>query len=138
MIRKTPITSTREYYSDIPTEFTLNPVNGDLTRKVNEEAVKQSLLNLLLTSKGEIPFQPNVGSDLYQVLFDNATPNSIVLAKELIKETIENFEPRVDLIDVELSSANELDNNTIRLNIIFYIINSEEPVTFTTFLTRIR
>lgn len=138
MIRKTPITSTREYYSDIPTEFTLNPVNGDLTRKVNEEAVKQSLLNLLLTSKGEIPFQPNVGSDLYQVLFDNATPNSIVLAKELIKETIENFEPRVDLIDVELSSANELDNNTIRLSIIFYIINSEEPVTFTTFLTRIR
>ena len=138
MIRKTPITATREYYSDIPTEFTLNPVNGDLTRKVNEEAVKQSILNLLLTSKGEIPFQPNVGSDLYSVLFDNASPNSVELAKDLIKETIENFEPRADLIDVELSSVNELDNNGMNLTIAFYIINSEEPVTFTTFLTRIR
>lgn len=132
----TPITVKRELYADFHKDLTENPVNFDLARKINEEAVKESIKNLILTDRGERPFQPKLGSNIRAVLFDSVTPAIAETAREMITDTILNYEPRANLISVDV--AGDVDANTIRATIIFNVINSEEPITLEATLNRVR
>lgn len=136
MARVTPITKKQELYSDFFMNLDENPVSLDLARKTNEEAVKASIKNLLLTDKGERPYQPNLGCNIRQMLFDNVTPDSIITMREIIKETLEAYEPRADIIGVDVTSS--IDNNEVFVAIVFKVINNSEPVTLVTSLTRVR
>lgn len=131
-----PIDLNREIYADFHKDLLVSPVNSDLARKTNEEAVKESIKNLIFTDRGERPFQPQLGSNIRKMLFDMLTPSTIILAKELIKETIENFEPRANLIDVEVTGA--IDSNALKATIIFAVANVEDPIVLETILTRVR
>jgi len=133
---RTPITVKRELYSDFFKDLTENPVSNDLARNTNEEAVKEAIKNLLLTDKGERLFQPTLGGDIRRLLFDNITPASLIVIKEVVRETIENHEPRADLIGVDVKSA--VDDNSIQITVIFNVINSEEDVTLITTIARVR
>jgi len=136
MARITPITKKQELYSDFFMNLDENPVSQDLARKTNEEAVKASIKNLLLTDKGERPYQPNLGCNIRQMLFDNMTPDTIILMKEVIKDTLEAYEPRADIIGVDVISS--VDDNQVNIAVVFKVINSSEPVTLVTSLTRVR
>lgn len=133
-----PITprQTKELYADFFKDFTENPVSLDLARKTNEEAVKESIRNLLLTDKGERVFQPNIGGNIRRMLFDNITPASIVVIKETVKSAIESYEPRATVIGVDVFSG--IDDNNVTITVVFYVINSEEPITLATTIDRIR
>lgn len=135
-MRKTPITAKREIYSDFYKDFTQNPVSLDLARKTNVEAVKESIKNLVLTDQGERLFQPTLGSKVRALLFENLTPDLIISIRELIKDTIKNYEPRADLIGVDVTSS--IDSNDIQITIVFTVINIEEPITLAITLTRVR
>ena len=132
----TPLKKQREIYSDFHTDFTLSPVNFDLARKTNEESVKQSLKNLLTTSKGERLFQPNFGSSIIDMLFENFDPVTIETAKQELRAMIEYNEPRCNVIGLDIATGP--DDNTAIVNIVFNVINRETPVTFNVTLTRIR
>ena len=132
----TPIQKKKILYADFRKDLLLNPVSSDLARVTNEEAVKDSILNLLLTSRGERFFKPNLGSDIMSSLFENISPLTQITIEEIVKDTIKNYEPRANVISVEVS-ANE-DNNEISLRITFNVINSETPITLTKILTRVR
>ena len=136
MARITPITKKQELYSDFFMNLDENPVSEDLARKTNEEAVKASIKNLLLTDKGERPYQPNLGCNIRQMLFDNMTPDTIILMKEVIRDTLEAYEPRADIIGVDVRSS--VDDNQVNIAVVFKVINSSEPVTLVTSLTRVR
>jgi phage baseplate assembly protein W len=136
MARITPITKKQELYSDFFMNLDENPVSQDLARKTNEEAVKASIKNLLLTDKGERPYQPNIGCNIRQMLFDNMTPDTIILMKEVIKDTLEAYEPRADIIGIDVRSS--VDDNQVNIAVVFKVINSSEPVTLVTSLTRVR
>jgi phage baseplate assembly protein W len=136
MALKTPLNTKRILYSDFHMDFFQNPVSLDVARNTNEEAVKQSIRNLLLTDRGERPFQPNLGSDLRKLLFENMMPDTVVVAKEMVKETIEQYEPRANLIGVDIISG--YDDHTIGVVVVFNVINSEEDITLATTLTRVR
>jgi phage baseplate assembly protein W len=136
MARITPITKKQELYSDFFMNLDENPVSQDLARKTNEEAVKASIKNLLLTDKGERPYQPNLGCNIRQMLFDNMTPDTIILMKEVIKDTLEAYEPRADIIGIDVRSS--VDDNQVNIAVVFKVINSSEPVTLVTSLTRVR
>ena len=69
-----------EYFSDFLNNMDVHPVNKSLGRVINEEAVKQSLKNLILTNSGERLFQPTIGSDVYKSLFE---PNDIITAENI-------------------------------------------------------
>ena len=129
-------TPKRELYADFHKDFFLNPVSEDLARKINEEAIKESLRNLLLTDRGERLFQPQVGSNIRQMLFENMTPDTIVIIREEIKDTITSHEPRCNLISVDVIAA--LDNNSVMVRIQFSVINSETPVDLNVTLNRVR
>lgn len=127
--RRTP-----SLYTDFDIAFTANPVTGDLVTISDEVAIKQSLKNLVLTNFGERVMQPELGSDLTSQLFELATPSSIRVIREKVMAVIRNFEPRIELIDVEVVSV----GNSIKVNVIYYLRNREDAITTTIFLERTR
>jgi len=132
----TPTQKKISLYSDFHKDLTQNPISLDLAVKRDEEAVKESLKNLILTNKGERLFQPLLGGNIAAQLFENNTPATIKLIQEQVKSTILQYEPRAQLIDVVVQSS--IDNNKVEITIYFYITNIEQPITVTVFLERTR
>ena len=123
-------------YSDFFTDFSRNSVTGQLNRKTNAEAVKQSIRNLLLTNRYERPFQPEIGSGLQGLLFENYTPGLELRAKKMVEEVFDNHEPRAELMKVDVGG--NPDHNTLSFQITFRIINTTTPETLDIILERTR
>jgi len=127
--------NTRQY-TDFNLLFTSHPVTADVTVKNDEEAVKQSLRNLISTRNYERPFHPEIGCQIHGLLFENFNPVTVQVMKKTIIDTIDKFEPRVTVLEVKISE--KADNNDIVCDIIFRLNNSDRPITLTTLLTRLR
>jgi len=87
-------------YKDLAVSFKANPNTKDFSVVKNENAIKQSIRNLMLTTFGERPFQPGIGSRIKSLLFE---PFDVFLAEEMkteIRNTVERLEPRVELQNV--------------------------------------
>jgi phage baseplate assembly protein W len=123
-------------FSDINLLFTKSGATADITKKLDEEAVKASLRNLISTKNFERPFHPEIGCQIYGLLFENVTPIIYQTMRKSIFDAIEKFEPRVKVLEVNV--AETPDNNSIELSIIFRIINSERPTTLKTIIQRVR
>lgn len=134
--RYTQLQKIPDLFSDFLTDLTPHPITKDITRYRNEQAIKQSIKNLVLTNYNERPFQPNIGSSVYRSLFD---PNDAFIEEDItdsIRRTIEYNEPRATLVNVEVISDEE--ENRIRVNIVFFIINNTEPQSLDLILRRVR
>ena len=122
-------------YADLDNSFSIHPIYNDVLPLLDLDAVKQSLKNLLLTNTYDRPFQPNIGSNIRNLLFENA---SILVELELqdkIKKTIAQYEPRIRNPIVNVTD--ESDKNAYRVSIGFevsYDINTEIII----YLTRTR
>jgi phage baseplate assembly protein W len=123
-------------FSDLNLLFSINPATRDVTRRVNEEAIKASVRNLIQTNNFERPFHPEIGCQLFSLLFENITPVTYQVIKKTVFDVIEKFEPRVTVIDVKIQETP--DNNAIELDLIFKINNSERPITLKTLIKRVR
>ena len=123
-------------FTDFNLLFTSHPVTADVTVKNDEEAVKQSLRNLISTRNYERPFHPEIGCQIHGLLFENFNPVTVQVMKKTIIDTIDKFEPRVTVLEVKISE--KADNNDIVCDIIFRLNNSDRPITLTTLLTRVR
>ena len=127
---------TTRQYKDLDLAFTMHPIKKDVTKHVDEMAVINSVKNLISTSRYERPFQPLLGSGVRNLLFENMDSiTASVLQREII-QTLENFEPRVSVREVNVSP--DYDNNTYRIGMTFFIINRTEPITIQFFLQRDR
>lgn len=129
------ITSRKVNYSDIDIAFLARP-SGDIYKKVDAAAVKQSVKNILLTNPGEKPFKPLFGGGLSNLLFELIDIDAEEQLDEAVKNAISNFEPRAKVIDTDFSVSN--DNNAISLRIVFQILTTNETVTLETSLARVR
>lgn len=125
-----------ETYADFHKDLTLSPVNFDLSRKIDEDSIKESIRNIVMTNRGERLFQPNIGCDIRRMLFENFTPDMVVTAKEMISNAITSFEPRAELIDVDIITA--IDSNSLEVIIVYSIINRQEPLTLVITLDKVR
>jgi len=135
-LQKTSLVSSRSVdYLDIDLTFNKRPV-GDVYKKKDAAAVKQAIKNLLLTDFYEKPFQPFFGANLRGMLFELADEETEEEVRENIVNAIQFYEPRVTIEDI---SVNILpDQNDMRVSVVFKIINTQEIVTFTTNLSRLR
>jgi len=131
-----PRTRSQEFFSDFTRNLDQIPGRTDLSRIVNENAVRESIFNLVMTDRGERLFQPNIGCDIRGSLFENIDPSSILILKENIKSTIKTYEPRCNLRDVEVSA--NLDTNELSVKIVFSVINSNNTSSLTIDLNRVR
>jgi len=123
-------------YSDISLLFTTHPATADLVKKTDEEAVKASIRSLIQTKNYERPFHPEIGCQVYSLLFENFNPITKQVMKKTIFDVIEKFEPRARILDVNI--RDRVDNNSIDVEVIFRLLNSERPVTLRTAITRAR
>lgn len=123
-------------FSDLDLNFTAHPVTGDISRKFDENAIKQALKNLMQIRHFEKPFHSEIGSPLRELLFEPVTPLTELMARRAIIDLIANFEPRVELIDVDVIASEE--NNTFYISITFRIVNTEKPLTLDFVLERTR
>jgi|TARA_B100001250_G_scaffold29152_2_gene23891 phage baseplate assembly protein W len=123
-------------YKDFDLAFGKNAITGDINKKLDVNAVKQSMKNLILTELMERPFQPDLGSALAGLLFENATMFTTERIKVTIETLLENFERRakINSIDVEPN----IDNNRYDVSINFYVIGINEPQELEVKLERIR
>jgi len=132
----TQVGKKQEFYSDFMNNFVKHPVTNTLAKLTNEESVKQSIRNLILTNVGERMFEPDVGSTVNNALFE---PNDFVskdMMAQSINYAINTFEPRARLLSVKIDQTR--DSNSLVANIVFSLINSQEPVTLQLLLRRIR
>ena len=123
-------------FTDLDLNFNLHPTTKDVNKFRNENAVINSIKNLILTNHYERPFQPDLGSNLKRMLFEQVDNATAALLEREISETIENYEPRVQLKDV--SAEGFPDENGYKVEITFYLINNPDPVTVDFFLERVR
>ena len=123
-------------FSDLDLNFGIHPIRKDINRHLNEQAIINSIKNLVLTNFYEKPFQPEIGSGIRNLLFENVDPLINAQLERAIEETIRNYEPRVDVLDIKAIASP--DENGYSISLTFFIINNSNPITIDFFLERVR
>tara|TARA_Y100000816_G_scaffold126552_1_gene89076 strand:+ start:381 stop:821 length:441 start_codon:yes stop_codon:yes gene_type:complete len=122
-------------YADIDLSFANKP-SGDIFKKEHAAAVKQSVRNLLMTNFSEKPFLPRYGGNLNSFLFSLNTEVDELALEEKIIETVEIFEPRASVKNVEVISND--NRNEIAVTVTFQVLSTNEVITTEISLTRLR
>jgi len=123
-------------FVDLDLSFKVNPFTKDIYLKTDEEAVKTALKNLIQTRNFERPFHPEIGTQVHSLLFENFSPAVKIAMERTIQQAIESYEPRVRLIDLSIIETDDI--NTLNVNIVFSLKNTDTPITVTTLLSRVR
>ena len=131
----TNIDSVRNF-RDLDLNFAIHPITKDVNIYKAEYAVINSIKNLILTNHFEKPFQPEVGSNIRRLLFENVDSIMAAQIEREIEETINNFEPRVQISSV--IAVHAPDENGYKIRLEFFVINNPDPITINFFLERIR
>ena len=123
-------------FKDLDLNFTKNPATKDVSLRVGNQAVIRSVKNLISLSNYEKPFHPEIGCQIFSLLFENFNPQIYQTAKKTIFDVISKFEPRVVVLDVKFQESQ--DNHNLEVHIFFRIINSDRPITLKTVIQRVR
>ena len=117
--KSTLISSRAVDYLDIDLTFAKRP-SGDVYKKKDAAAVKQSIKNLLLTDFYEKPFQPFYGANLRAMLFELADDDTEDEVEENIRNAINKYEPRAEILTITVNVLP--DQNDMRVSVYFKII----------------
>jgi phage baseplate assembly protein W len=120
-----PLERTSRDFKDLSMSFLVNPLNYDLIALKNETAISRSVRNLVFTVNGERLFNQNIGSRVSRFLFENLDETTATALRDEIEYTIVNFEPRVDLIEVNVFP--NYDNNEFNVTVIYNIVGINVP-----------
>ena len=120
-----PVQRRSQGFLDLSASFQNNPMSNDLISLKNETAIARSVRNLILTTQGERPFQPVLGSNVNNLLFDNMDKLTAASLKTEIETTIENYEPRVDINEIIVDP--NYDNNEFNVTVSYYIVGIDVP-----------
>ena len=115
-----PVERVSQTFKDISASFQVNPLNDDLIAVKNATAIARSIRNLIMTQQGERFFNPLLGSQVTGLLFENIDELTASAIKDEITTTIENFEPRVELTDVDVDPNH--DNSEFNVTINYEIV----------------
>ena len=126
----------QKIYSDIDFTLTKRPVVGDIALSYDSQAIIRSIRNILSTKKYEKMFNPDFGSNLDVILFENISSLTASALQKEISVAISNYEPRVSMKSVDVSPYPEKNGYSVTLT--FYLLNATQPTTVTVFLERNR
>ena len=112
-------------FKDINLSFKRHPVTNDVLTIRDEDAIKRSVKNIIFTILGEKPFEPNFGSVISESLFDLNTSLNEVRVSDEIKQSLLNYEPRIDNINVTVTVAP--DTNEMNCTVQFEIVGLSTP-----------
>ena len=112
-------------FKDVSMSFKFNPLSGDLIALKNENAIARAVRNIVLTSPGEKLFDPDFGSSVSEILFENVDEITAVSIQDEIRNCLNNYEPRVDLVDVNVDP--NFDENQFDVKITYRIVGIDIP-----------
>ena len=115
-----PVERVSRGFKDISMSFEVNPITDDIIGVKNDTAIARSIRNLVLTSPGERFFNPKLGSEVNEILFDTVDDISAAVIRDEIEQTIIKFEPRVKLEDVKVKG--DFDNNQFDITVTYDVI----------------
>lgn len=110
----------KDFYSDIPKDFQKDFKDNDVGVVKNLGSIQQSLTGIISTRKGERPFDPNFGCDIYSSLFELMNDLASVTIERSISESIRNYEPRVKLQGIQVMPV--YDNNSYIVTLVYSMI----------------
>ena len=120
-----PIERVSQAFKDISMTFQSNPLNDDLIAIKNENAIARSLRNIVFTKPGEKFFNESFGSRISESVFENIDSITATIITDEIRESITNYEPRVNLESVK--AFPNYDTNSFDVTITYDIVGSEIP-----------
>ena len=120
-----PIERVSQGFKDISMTFQSNPLNDDLIAIKNEHAIARSVRNIVFTTPGEKFFNQSFGSRITESLFENIDEITATIIVDEIRQSIDNYEPRVEVDDVR--AFPNYDNNSFDVTITYDVIGSEIP-----------
>jgi len=123
-------------FKDLDLNFNIHPVRKDISKSIGPMAVVNSIKNLILTNHYERPFQPDIGSNVRRLLFENLDSITATTIRDEIERTIVNYEPRATVGTVIVTA--DYENNGFKVYLEFYIVNQTAPITINFLLERIR
>ena len=120
-----PLERVSQGFKDISMSFQSNPLNNDLIALKNVNAIARSVRNIILTTPGEKFFDPDFGSNVSKLLFENVDDITASQIQEEIEFSINNYEPRVKLLDIKVIADN--DNASFDTIITYEVIGANVP-----------
>ena len=120
-----PIERVSQGFKDISMTFQSNPLNSDLIAIKNESAIARSLRNIVFTLPGEKFFNQSFGSRITESLFENIDDITATVIVDEIRESINRYEPRVELDTVR--AYPDFENNSFDVIIVYSVIGSQVP-----------
>ena len=128
---------TFQTFKDLSVTFKKHPVSDDLVTVKDKAAIVQAITALLLTRKGERPFQPNLGCDIQNVLFEPLDFASAAIIKSEIRDTLNRYEPRISTDNIRC--VPDYRNNGYDVEMTYTIVGRDDtPITVDFFLERTR
>ena len=112
-------------FKDVSMSFKFNPLSGDLIALKNENAIARAVRNIVLTTPGEKFFDPDFGSNVSEILFENVDDITAISIEDEIKSSLKNYEPRVELINVNVDP--NFDENQFDVRITYRIVGIDIP-----------
>jgi phage baseplate assembly protein W len=129
------ITSRDKLYSDIDLLFERRP-SGDIYKKTDADAVKQSVKNIVSTNRYEKPFEIFYGANITGMLFELADAGMGTHIEDQIQSAIEQYEPRAKILNIDVNS--NPDRNSLQVTLLFRIKSNEQEVELETTVSRLR
>ena len=120
-----PVQRRSKGFLDLSASFQSSPLSSDLLVLKNENAIARSVRNLVLTIQGERPFAPILGSNVNNLLFENIDKLTAAAIRTEIRNTIENYEPRVEVNEIIVDP--NYDNNEFNVTVQYYIVGIDVP-----------
>lgn len=117
-------------YSDLDFNFTLNPVTDDVSKRNDNNAIRQSIKNLILMRRYDNPFHPKISSQVPEQLFDNITPSTSSILQRAITYTLENFEPRITINNVTVDTESRENAVVVILEYTIVATNQHQNYSF--------
>jgi len=112
-------------FKDINLSFKRHPVTNDVVTIRDEDAIKRSVRNIIFTILGEKPFEPNFGSVINESLFDLNTSLNEIRVSDEIKQSLLNYEPRID--DISVTVTVSPDTNEMNCTVQYEIVGLPTP-----------
>ena len=120
-----PLERVKQEFKDISMSFETNPLNDDLIALKNSTAIARSIRNIVFTQPGEKFFNPDFGSRITESLFENMDDVSALAIRDEIENSINRFEPRVNVIEVKVIP--NFEANEMNATIVYEIVGIDVP-----------
>lgn len=133
---KISVVARKKGWADLNLKLTRHPIRKDIMPLKDDQAIKNSVKNLILTNFFERPFQPQVGANLRGLLFEPADAITKYELSDGVKQVLIDYEPRIRVSRVGIEDQS--DRNAYRITVYFQIIEMDLNTEVEIVLQRLR